>query len=96
MLEDRIKTLEEKRDSREKELLAQSDQLRERLHTAEREKVILEGRVTSLESMEGLLKQEKERLSSSRQELQQQEAETLELKNQNSELQHRIQQLNDK
>lgn len=73
-----------------------SDQTREKLHDAERAKVVLEARVTALESMEDILQHERDCSSSLRQELQQQQAETHELKNYNGELQQRIKQLNSK
>lgn len=58
--------------------------------------MVLEAKVASLESMEGLLRREREDCSMLRQELHQQQAEAQELKSYISDLQQQCQQLKNK
>lgn len=96
VLETKTKGLEEKRDTGLSDLQTEVQQVTEKLHSVEREKVVLEARVASLESMEGLLRREREDSSTLRQELHKQEAETQELKTHISDLQQQCHQLKNK
>ncbi|XP_047479382.1 paramyosin-like [Penaeus chinensis] len=92
-LEATISSLEGKSDGRVHELEQTVQNTVERLHKEEREKAVLNARVATLESLESLLKREKEENSSLREELHRQEAEGQRMGNLNKDMQRQIQDL---
>ncbi|XP_042872626.1 trichohyalin-like isoform X2 [Penaeus japonicus] len=92
-LEATISSLEGKNDSRVHELESSLQNTIDKLHREEREKAVLNARVTTLESLESLLKREKEENSSLREELHRQEAEGKRMGSLNKDMQKEIQEL---
>ncbi|XP_064101809.1 myosin-10-like [Macrobrachium nipponense] len=102
-LQDRIKSLEatlnnfeSKSDAKVSEIEAKEQRTLERLREVEREKVVLEARVISLENLEVLLRKEREDSSVLRQEIHQHRAEAEELQSLNAELHQQIKHLKNK
>lgn len=92
-LEATISSLEGKSDGRVQELELSLQNTVEKLHREEREKAVLSARVTTLESLESLLKREKEESSSLREELHRHEAEGQRVGSLNKDMQRQIQEL---
>ncbi|KAK4299771.1 hypothetical protein Pmani_027988 [Petrolisthes manimaculis] len=95
-LEGKLRSLEEGRDRAVKEAETDVERATERLHQCERDRAVLEGRVSGLEGMEESLRRERQTTSTLRQDLHLQHTQVEQLSALTTQLHQTIQQLKDK
>ena len=91
-----MRSLEEQREGRGKELKEELQAMMAKLQVVEKEAAVSGARVASVEDLERLLRQERESSSSLRQELHRCQAEVQELKAINADLQQSLQHHSEK